>query len=146
MCFKHLHNYLVSHNLITNVQPGFTPGDSADYQLVDLYNTFAWAIDDGKEVRVAFCDISKAFDRVWHRGMLFKLRCMGLSGPLLTWFASYLENRKQRVAVGGSLQKRSTEGCSKFKSPETRQVQERLVSTLERMQVPKWDRTRCPEE
>ena len=43
-------------------------------------------------------------------------------------------------------QKRSTEGCSKFKSPEIRQVQERLVSTLEHMQVPKWDRTRCPEE
>ena len=43
-------------------------------------------------------------------------------------------------------QKRSTEGCSKFKSPETRQVQERLVSTLEHMQVPKSDRTRCPEE
>ena len=43
-------------------------------------------------------------------------------------------------------QKRSTEGCSKFKSPEPRQVQERLVSTLEHMQVPKWDRTRCTEE
>ena len=43
-------------------------------------------------------------------------------------------------------QKRSTEGCSKFKSPETRQVQESLVSTFEHMQVPKWDRTRCPEE
>ena len=43
-------------------------------------------------------------------------------------------------------QKRSTEGCSKFKSPETRQVQERLVSTLEHMQVPKGDRTRCPEK
>ena len=42
--------------------------------------------------------------------------------------------------------KASTEGCSKFKRPETRQVQERLVSTLEHMQVPKWDRTRCPEE
>ena len=43
-------------------------------------------------------------------------------------------------------QKRSTEGCSKFKSPEKRQVQERFVSTLEHVQVPKWDRTRCPEE
>ena len=43
-------------------------------------------------------------------------------------------------------QKRSTEGCSKFKGPETRQVQERLVSTLEHMQVPKWNRTRSPEE
>ena len=43
-------------------------------------------------------------------------------------------------------QKRSTEGDSKLKSPETRQVQEILVSTLEHMQVQKWDRTRCPEE
>ena len=43
-------------------------------------------------------------------------------------------------------QKRSTEGCSKLKGMETRQAQERLVSTLEHMQVPKWDRTRCPEE
>ena len=43
-------------------------------------------------------------------------------------------------------QNRSTEVCSKLKSPETRQVQERLVSTLEHMQVPKWDSTRCPED
>ena len=40
----------------------------------------------------------------------------------------------------------STEGCSKIKRPEARQVQERLVSTLEHRQVPEWDRTRCPEE
>ena len=40
-------------------------------------------------------------------------------------------------------QKRSTEGCSKFKSPETRQVQERLVSTLEHMQVPVTIKNRC---
>ena len=38
---------------------------------------------------------------------------------------------------------RSTEGCSKLKSPETRQVQEILVSTLEHLQAPKWDQ--CPK-
>ena len=43
-------------------------------------------------------------------------------------------------------QKGTTEGCSKFKSLETGQVQEKLASTLEHMQVPKWDRTMCPEE
>ena len=45
-----------------------------------------------------------------------------------------------------SKQNRSTEGCSKLKCPDKRQVQERLVSTLEHMQVPKLDRTRCPEK
>ena len=101
--FKHLHNYLITNNLITSVQSGFTPKDSAVYQLTDIYNTFVKAIDDGKEVRVVFCDISKAFDRVWHRGLLFKLRRMGISGSLLSWFSSYLDQRKQRVAIEGCL-------------------------------------------
>ena len=43
-------------------------------------------------------------------------------------------------------QKKCTEVCSKLKSPETRQVQEILVSALEHLQFPKWDRTRCSEE
>ena len=52
----------------------------------------------------------------------------------------------QEYARRWAKQKRSTEGCSKLKSPETRQVQERLLSTLVHVQVPKWDWARCPEE
>ena len=100
--FKHLHNYIVFHNLLSPVQSGFTPKDSAVFQLIDLYNTFTKAIDEGKEIRVIFCDISKAFDRVWHKGLLFKLRRMGISGPLLDWFRSYLDQRHQRVVIEGS--------------------------------------------
>ena len=76
--FKHLYNFLKTMDIITKAQSGFTPGDSAVFQLVDLYDTFCRALDEGKEVRVVFCDISKAFDRVWHRGLLFKLK----AGPL----------------------------------------------------------------
>ena len=50
------------------------------------------------------------------------------------------------VKAPADKQNRSTEGCSKIKSPETRHVQERLVLTLEHLQSPMWDRTRCPEE
>ena len=99
--FKHLHNYIVFNKKLSPLQSGFTPGDSAVFQLVDLCHTFSKAVDDGKEVRVIFCDISKAFDRVWHRGLLFKLRRMGIGGNLLGWFKSYLENRTQRVALEG---------------------------------------------
>jgi hypothetical protein len=35
---------------------------------------FGKALDEGKEIRVVFCDISKAFDRVWHIGFLKKIR------------------------------------------------------------------------
>jgi hypothetical protein len=37
-------------------------------------NEFGKALDEGKEIRVVFCDISKAFDRVWHIGFLKKIR------------------------------------------------------------------------
>ena len=42
-----------------------------------------------------FCDISKEFDRVWHKGLLYKLQ----TGHLLQWFTNYLNNRKQRVVL-----------------------------------------------
>ena len=62
-----------------------------------LYNTFCQALDSGKEVRAVFCDISKAFDRVWHRGLIRKLLAAGVTGEALAWFTNYLANRKQRV-------------------------------------------------
>ena len=99
--FKYLHNYIITNRLITSYQSGFTPKDSAVNQLIDICNAFAKAVDEGKEIRVIFCDISKASDRVWHRGLLFKLRRMGISGPLLDWFQSYLSQRFQRVAMEG---------------------------------------------
>ena len=52
-------------------------------------------------MRVVFGDISKAFDRVWHKGLLHKLACMGISGSLLQWFQSYLSNRRQRIVLNG---------------------------------------------
>ena len=50
-------------------------------------------------MRLVFCDISKAFDRVWHRGLLHKLSSLGITGNLLKWFSSYLSNRRQRVVL-----------------------------------------------
>ena len=52
-------------------------------------------------MRAVFLDISKAFDEVWHQGLLFKLKQNGISGKLLNLFESYLHNRKQRVALNG---------------------------------------------
>ena len=48
-----------------------------------------------------FLDISKAFDRVWHDGIIFKLKCSGISGGLLNFFENYLLDRYQRVVLNG---------------------------------------------
>ena len=96
---KHVYSFLVSNNKISSLQSGFTQNDSTVFQLTDIYNTFCSAIDCGKEVRVVFCDISKAFDRVWHKGLIYKLKRVGIRGTLLNWFNNYLSNRKQRVVI-----------------------------------------------
>ena len=100
--FKHLYNHFHDNDILTPLQSGFIPGDSTVNQLTFLYDTFCKALDSGKEVRVVFCDISKAFDRVWHAGLIYKLRASGVSGNLLRWFENYLQNRYQRVVIPGA--------------------------------------------
>ena len=99
---KHIFNFFRDNHVITTLQSGFVPGDSTVNQLIDIYNTFCRALDEGKEVRAIFCDISKAFDRVWHKGLIFKLQSAGISGTLLNWFSDYLQDRKQRVVLPGA--------------------------------------------
>ena len=46
-----------------------------------------------------FCDISKAFDRVWHKGLILKLENYGIIGNLLLWFKDYLSNIHQKASI-----------------------------------------------
>ena len=98
---KHLYNYVISHQILTPLQSGFVRGDSTTYQLIHTYHQFCQAVDSGKEVRAVFCDVSKAFDRVWHRGLLHKLAGIGCSEFIIKWFSSYLSDRRQRVMLNG---------------------------------------------
>ena len=56
-----------------------------------------------KEMRAMFFDVSKAFDRVWHQGLLYKRQTVGITGSLLLWFTDCLHNRKQRVVLPGGI-------------------------------------------
>ena len=62
------------------------PGDSTVNQFTFLYNILCQALDANKEIWVVFCDISKAFDHVWHAGLLRKLKIAGVTGKRLNWF------------------------------------------------------------
>ena len=71
--FKHVFNFFRDNLLLSANQSGFIPGDSTVNPLLSLYHELCLAIDLQKEVRIVFLDISKAFDRVWHAGLLYKL-------------------------------------------------------------------------
>ena len=84
--FKYVYNHLHLNKLIYKYQSGFLPGHSTTYQLIDIYNQICKAFDDRQSTCMVFCDISKAFDRVWHKGLLLKLRQYGISGNILNCF------------------------------------------------------------
>ena len=52
--------------------------------------------------RAIFCDISKDFDQVWHKGLIFKLRAAGISGSFLNWCSDYLNDRIPKVVLSGA--------------------------------------------
>ena len=102
--FNNPYAYLHGNNLITKNQSGFRLGDSTTNQLLYLLDEIHQAFDSTKslEVRAVLLDISKAFDKVWHDGLIFKLEQNGISGNLLRLLLNYLDDRKQRVVINGS--------------------------------------------
>ena len=89
-------NELISHN-----QLGYKPGNLCINQLLCITHDIYQSLDDGLETRAVFLDISKAFDKVWHEGLLFKLKQNGISGNLLNVITDFLYQRKQRVVFIG---------------------------------------------
>ena len=91
--------FFIENELISSNQSGFKPGDSCINQLLAITHEIYKSFDDGFEVRGVFLDISKAFDKVWHEGLIFKLKQNGISGNLLNLLCDFLRNRKQRVLL-----------------------------------------------
>lgn len=101
--YKHLYSYLIDNNLITTSQSGFMKGDSTVNQLISIYNDFVRHYDSNTTTQAVFFDISKAFDRVWHRGLIHKMEAVGVRGKLLEWLHDYLSSRFQTVVIKGEM-------------------------------------------
>ena len=89
--------------MIFSNQSGFKPGDSYINQLLSIVHEIYKSFDEGFEVIGVFLDISKVFDKVWHKGIIFKLKQNGIYGKLITAFSNILKDRKQRVILNGQI-------------------------------------------
>ena len=101
--FKELFNHFHQNHFFTKCQSGFLPGDSCISQLLSIVHEINSSFDCDLtiDVRGVFLDISKAFDKVWHEGILFKLKTYGVNGEVLTLLTNYLYERYQRVVLNG---------------------------------------------
>ena len=101
LIYNSLFEFFIANELISFNQSGFKPGDSCINQLLSITHEVYKSFDDGYEVRGVFLDISKAFDKVWHNGLIYKLKQNRVSGNLLNLIIDFLEARKQRVVLNG---------------------------------------------
>ena len=76
-------------------------GLSTTAQLLQVLHKIGQSLDNRTQTDAVFLNLAKAFDRVDHQLLLFKLQRFGITGKLLDWFTDYLSNRFQRVTVLG---------------------------------------------
>ena len=97
-----MYEFLNKNYLLTPRHSGFRPGDSTINQLLyKIHKAFDEYPSRDRETHAIFLDISKVFGKVWHEGLIFKLKSNGVSGKLLDLIKSFLSERYQRVVLNG---------------------------------------------
>ena len=95
--YDNMLKHFLDTNLITSKQSGFGPGDSCINQLLSITHDICTSFDNGLELRVVFLDISKAFGKVWHDELIYKLKQNGIKDKLLCLLIDFLKNCQQTV-------------------------------------------------
>ena len=99
--YNEMLTFFTANKLISPNQSRFRPGNSCVNQLLAITHEIYKPFYERFEVRGVFLDISKAFDKVWHEGLLFKLNQNGTSGNILYLLRDFLSCQKQRVILDG---------------------------------------------
>jgi len=105
LIFDKLYAYCEERNILTWRNSGYRKGDSTSNQLINIVNNTYKNLDNTEESALIFLDQSKAFDRIYHGGLMAKLESIGLYGPLLNLMNDYLHNRKICVSIDGNKSK-----------------------------------------
>ena len=100
--------YLETNNILTNVQTGFRKNRSATDQIIRLQDEINRSLRTGSHTLGVFIDFERAFDMLWHKGVLIKLKKAGISGKMFCWINSFLSNRTIQVKVGNALSNTKT--------------------------------------
>lgn len=93
-------DHLIGNQLISKCQHGFIPNKGCVTNLLETMDFISENIHTKKAVDIVYMDFCKAFDKVPHRRLIYKLKRYGLSEELVNWIKAFLTNRRQRVVLG----------------------------------------------
>ena len=91
--------FLTENNLISDNQSGFKPGDLCINQLLSITLEFINIL----MIILKSEQFSYEFNKVWHKGLIYKLKQNGISGNILSTIIDFLSFRKQRVVLNGQV-------------------------------------------
>ena len=91
--------FLEEKSVFNELQFGFRKGRSSTVLLLSCTDDWLLAMDAKQSTAVAFIDLSKAFDNVYHQLLLLTLQNYGIGGVALAWSYNYLKGRHQRIVV-----------------------------------------------
>lgn len=97
-----LNNWIAKENIISSTQCGFRKNRSTREHLLRLTQDCQQAFNRNMAVGALFFDIEKAFDRVWIKGLIYKLSGLGIPNYLGCWLKNYLSDRSFQVNINGS--------------------------------------------
>lgn len=95
--------HLTQQNLLNKSQHGFMENRSTQTNLIEFLDKILDFIDNGDNVDIVYLDFSKAFDKLSHDKLIKKLIAHGITGKVLYWIQSWLNQRRQKVCVHGEM-------------------------------------------
>ena len=100
---KHLEN----NNIIKESQHGFRKHRSSTTLLTNLYERISREKANNKKTLISLVlrDTRKAFDKVWHQGLIYKIMQTGIESPMIRILANFLNNRKAHIKVNNEIGK-----------------------------------------
>ena len=99
--FIQIYEYFEKNKLIFGSQYGYRKNHSTETACLELIDKLYKHLDNNQSPFCIFIDLSKAFDTINHQILLSKLKYYGLDDHAISWFKSYLSDRKQFVEVDG---------------------------------------------
>ena len=93
--------HLKEHKILIPSQHGFRQNLSCDTQLIQFIDDLHAGVNKAKQVDCIVMDFAKAFDKVSHDRLLYKLEGYGIGGKTLSWISDFLHGRSQQVVVDG---------------------------------------------